>query len=560
MMRIPAAIAKRHYILYPLLYTILIIADEYPQLLALRISLVHIVSIAGLHLIALSILLLSLKAVAKFMKARQVANAVLFFLAPGIPLEFLSSLIEIYGTVYTAIPIVGTVTLCNLVGFYKGIAYIVLVTPFLQLLFIPEDKLLLLTTVRIAATAALILASLLLVNSIKKHSDVDIFKIANAWMKFMFTGNGEELEEVLDSVGEDRVLNARILLFDREEDGIAIIVPTIHFGPYRTIGSTYLPYAIEHQLEKYSVKAFVLHGAGSHELNLTKRECGTDIVARLVQTVTELKLNPSNGAELFYEPFRVYDSLREAMCLQTESTTFVIISSPVIGGDDLPYELQEETEKIAKLYGFRDAAIVDAHNVQGSRELRYKVFEPLIKAALSKRSTVCSELRVGYGEDSVTEYVRGLCNRKVKALAIECNKNLYALIYLYGNNAATGVRESLRRAALEKGFKDAELITLDDHSCAGVVFDVPYHAVELSTALVKAVDGALTKALQNLKTAVAKVQHLTFKARVASTKIFELIEVATDIGSAILNYLKTVLPVLYVTWFMLVIVLKLLIL
>jgi predicted neutral ceramidase superfamily lipid hydrolase len=550
MMKIPATISKNYRILYPLLFLLIIIADAYPMLILHHSSLQELFRVALLHFVTILLLLLILKVATRYMRFRQIANTVLFIIAPGIPLEFISSPLKMYGIMYAAMPIIGTIALSNFMGFSKGMACIVILSFALQLLFTFALKIAspLFIALRIGVVVLLLLTSFAFVSSLKKFSSINVFKISNSWIKFMFTGNGAELEEVLNSIGEERELSIKTMLFTRDNDNIALIVPAVHFGPYRTLGSTYFPYALEHALKTYSIKAFVFHGAGSHELNLTKKDYNEFLVKEIVQRLVEFKANQVNSTEQLYEPFRVYNQMREALCLHTEYISFLIVSSPVVGGDDLPQELQLEAEKIANTYGFKDAAVIDAHNVEGERELRLDVFTPLLKAAFSERGPVCEELRVGYGEDDILEHVKGICTRKVKVLTIECNKNLYTLIYLYGNNAKPGVRETLRKIAIMRGFKDAELVTPDDHTCAGMVFDTPYYSIELNEALIKSVDRALTKSFQDLKPAKVRVQSYKFRVRVMSNRIFELLETATKVGSAILKYLKVVIPILYIAW------------
>jgi len=560
MLRIPATTSRKYHILYPTIFLLIIIADAYPMLISRHIELMELAELVFLHFVAISILLLSLRAGIRYMKLRQIANAIFFLIAPGIPLEFISSALKIYGIVYAAIPIIGTITLINFMGFYRGTAYTVALSLLIQVLFALKDSLMFVTILRFVAVVILFLSSFLFVNSIKRYADINVFEISNSWIKFMFTGNNAEFEEMLDRIGEERDLSIRVLFFDRSKDSIALIVPTIHFGPYKTLGSTYFPYMLEEALETHSIKAFILHGTGSHESNLTRKIYGDYLAKEILQKLTSIKVNENSDLEQLYEPFRAFSSLREALCLHTESAAFLIISSPVMGGDDLPYELQLEAEKIANIYGFKDVAVIDAHNVEGRRELQTRAFEPLIKAALSERGSICKELKVGYGEENIEELVRGICTRRVKVLTIKCNDNLYALIYIYGNNAKPGVRDSLRKVALMRGFKDAEVVTLDDHTCAGVVFDTPYYTVELNDALLKSVEKALIKSVQDLRTAKVKVLRYNFRMRVASEKIFRLLEIATGIGSAILGYLKTVIPLLYISWIAITILMKIFIL
>ncbi|MEM0026747.1 MAG: DUF2070 family protein [Ignisphaera sp.] len=546
-LRVPTSIARKYYIAYIIFFALLVIADVYPSIINRSINLIFISMIMLLHIISTVLLSISMKVIVRYMKMRQIINAMVITTSLGIPLEFASSYIRLYGISYAVIPLIGSIVFVHLAGLFNGIAYTTAMPLAIETMFsYVNNEGLKFLSVRYSLVVLLQLASLTIIRSLKRHKGYNVLRIANAWLKFMLSGDGGDLEEALDNIGVEFDAQTKVLLFDRGSDAIALITPTIHFGPYRTIGSTLLPYDIESSLESKGFKVFVFHGAGSHELDLTKRSYGTLLASELSLRLS--KERRDMPTELVYEPFRVFNGFREAMVLQTDTTSMLIITPVAIGGDDMPYELQPIAEDIAKLYGFRDAIVVDAHNVEGKRDTNVSSFDSLIKAGISRRSRVCEELLVGYGESRIRDYVKGVCRNKVKVLTIKCNENLYSIIYLYGNNAKIGVRENLRKVALENGYKDAEIVTLDDHSCAGITFDAPYHSIDVNNSLIESIKRALESSLHDLKPASCKYTRYVFRVKVAGNKIFELLNIATDIGSLLLKYLKTSLPVLYSAW------------
>ena len=551
-LRVPSIISKRQIHIYLLFILLLLLADTYPYIFLHKPLHIKLILIPVLHIASIFVIVVSLKFIARYVKLRQATNATLFLIAPGLPAEFISSFFGVWGSIYTTLPILSPFLFSGLTGSKKrGIAYSIILSIILQLPFIATDMI---TNISITITIARFVILLLLfipsihtISQLDDLSDLDVFTLASAWTKLMLTGNSDELENIFSSIAIDKEVKVRVLRFERTGNDIVIVVPAIHFGPYRTLGSTYFPYVLESELNKNGIISFILHGAGSHELNVASSVESE----RLAKEIARVLLNARRGSftyESLYEPFRVFSNLREAFCLHTDTKAFIIISSPVTGGDDLPQELQRRAEEIATLYGFEDVAVIDAHNVEGDRELRVDVFEELIKSALSRRSSQCSILRIGYGEERVHGIVRGLCTNKVKVLAIECNNKRYGIIYLYGNNAKYGVREALRHLALQNGFVDAEVITLDDHTCAGTAFDSPYYAVELSEALLNATTIALHKAVEDLKDAKVATFAYTFTAKLMGEKVFDLLELATRSGSTILRTLKVATPLLYILW------------
>jgi putative membrane protein len=548
MLRVPSIISKRQMYIYLLFILLLLLADTYPYIFLHKLLHISLLLIPVLHATSIFVIVASVKSIARYVKLRQATNATLFLIAPGLLAEFISSFFGVWGSIYTALPILSPFLFSGLTGSKKrGIAYSIILSITLQLLFIVTDASIAITIARFVILFLLFIPSIHTISQLDDLSDLDVFTLASAWTKLMLTGNSDELEGIFSSIAIDKEVKVRVLRFERVGNDIVVVVPAIHFGPYKTLGSTYFPYVLESELSKNSITPFILHGAGSHELNVAS----SIESERLAKEITRALLNDgrsSNTYESLYEPFRVFSNLREAFCLHTDTKAFIIISSPVTGGDDLPQELQKRAEEIATLYGFADVAVIDAHNVEGDRELRVDVFEELIKSALSKRSNQCSILRVGYGEERIHGIVRGLCTNKVKVLTIECNNKRYGIIYLYGNNAKYGVREALRHLALQNGFVDAEVITLDDHTCAGAAFDSPYYAVELSEALLNAVTTALHKAVEDLKDAKVTTFTYTFTVKLMGEKVFDLLELATHSGSTILRTLKVATPLLYILW------------
>jgi putative membrane protein len=548
MLRVPSIISKRQIYIYLLFILLLLLADTYPYILLHKLLHTNLLLIPVLHATSIFVIVASVKFIARYIKFRQATNATLFLIAPGLPVEFISSFFGVWGSIYTALPILSPFLFSGLTGSKKrGIAYSIMLSIALQLLFIVTDTSIAIAIARFVILFLLFIPSIHTISQLDDLSDLDVFMLASAWTKLMLTGNGDELESIFSSIAIDKEVKVRVLRFERAGNDIVVVVPAIHFGPYKTLGSTYFPYILESELSKNNITAFIFHGAGSHELNVASSVESE----RLAKEITRALLNTgrsSNTYESLYEPFRVFSNLREAFCLHTDTKAFIIISSPVTGGDDLPQELQKRAEEIAALYGFADVAVIDAHNVEGDRELRVDVFEELIKSALSKHSNQCSILRIGYGEERVHGIVRGLCTNKVKVLAIECNSKRYGIIYLYGNNAEHGVREALRHLALQNGFVDAEVVTLDDHTCAGTAFDSPYYAVELSEALLNATTIALHKAVEDLKDARVTTFTYTFTAKLMGEKVFDLLELATRSGSAILRTLKVATLLLYILW------------
>ncbi|HDI02344.1 MAG TPA: DUF2070 family protein, partial [Ignisphaera sp.] len=427
----------------------------------------------------------------------------------------------------------------------RAFVSIVLMISMIELLFSYTSSTQYLSLVfRIAIILGSISAAYIIIKNIEKlgiENNRDLLGVANAWTKLILAHDGSALEDVFNSIGREVKVRIRALVFNRNNDKIALIVPGVHFGPFRTLGSSSLPYQIDEVLVKKGVKTFVFHGAGSHELNITcSAEAQSFAKAVGMYVLSKMKC----GIEL-RKPFRVFNGVREALVIPTSSNAMIAISSPIIGGDDLPAEVQKLADEIGRVYGYSNVMVVDCHNLEGRRELNSEVFIPLIKAALSRDVGSCRNVKVGYGEAHTLGYVRGMCSNKVKVLVLQCDEAKYAFIYLYGNNASIGVRETIRRLILDKGLAEAEVFTADDHTCSGTTFDAPYYAIDLNSALLRTIDSALHKALEDLKTAAVCIVDEELKVKVVGESIYELFELAKNAGDIVVKGVKRTLLILY---------------
>lgn len=495
------------------------------------------IPVLTIHALLLSCLPLFLIAIVPFFNTKRACTLGALSLAPTVPIEVLGAITNIYGLCYAALPLLSSLVVRGVSGKNCRSIAIALYAVLAETLFAFVEQL---KALDVLIRAAMLSTTLGIAYSIARQIRVigerrgrDLFRLAHAWSRLMLAQDGSELEKFFNAIAHEENVRVRALIFKRDDGSkIALIVPEVHFGPFRYLGSSALPYQIERKLPP-EFKAFVLHGAGSHERNASHSLEAERLAAVIVDALHRRVTCRSD----VYNPMRVSDGVREALVIPTSQLVFIAISNPVTGGDDLPYEVQREADAIASTYGYVGAAVVDCHNLEGRPETNHRKFVPLLRSALSRSSRVCQRLAVGYGE-AYAPLVRGLCNSKVKALVIECNSERYALIYLYGNNAKLGVRTSIRRLLMDRGFSDVEVVTADDHTCSGTTFDAPYYAVEPSPLLFKACIHAVERALTDLRKSVCCHLDISVRVKLVGNTIFELLDLVKEVGEVVLRRLK----------------------
>ncbi|NPA97408.1 MAG: DUF2070 family protein [Crenarchaeota archaeon] len=457
----------------------------------------------------------------------------------GLPAEVVCDAFGMYGVSFASLPFLTTLVARGILRSAKRFVVCVAVAAFTQLAFYAIHICSLAgLAIREALVGGSTLAALLILGKLQRTNignGVDVLALANAWAKFILVRDPSELESVFDRCGVEREVVARALVLNSASGKrIAVVVPGIHFGPFRELGSSPFPHMLDDELRKRGIEPIVLHGAGSHELDIvTSSESAR--VAR--EIASRLASEPGEPAEMF-EPFRVSDDKREALVVPSNKLYLIAISSPVTGGDDLPHEVQPLAEKIASEYLGVDVAVVDCHNLEGPRELRVEPFLKLLREALSRMSRQCSEVRASIAVEEVRGHVRGLCSPRVKVVGLGCDDKSLGIVYLFGNNADVGVRERLRRVLIEAGFDDAEVITADDHLCTATTFDAPYYAVSVSQPLLEAVSRAARKAFKGLERASLRYLRIALKTKILGDNAFKLLRVAEGVGDVMLSGIK----------------------
>jgi putative membrane protein len=534
MLRIPVGLSKISKYLYVCSYMIIISPYLYKYFLS-GMRNYREVYVLIIHSFFIAFLPLFIKMLVDYMKIRQCINMSLFLLVPGIPIEIVGIFLGIEGLAYVIVPIIGVIAIRSFTYSRSKSMMIIFYTLIAELIFtLVFDITLTHFISRFTLLSISIAVSLIFTESLAYREGFDIYRVTSSWIKTLLLNDEEEFSAIMNEIGFDTETLTHVMMFEFNSRYVALVVPEIHYGPFRNIGSASLPQILDNILEPHNIAVVALHGAGSHERNLVS----FNESLRYGYSVADMLITKKRFREdMLNEPFRVYTDFFEAFVIQTNTASYIFISTPTRGNDDIPYEIQKKAIELGKLYGFEDVVIIDAHNVEGMSITDPKVYEGVLLASLSKSSRQCEDLYVGFGEACVKGIVRGLCNNKVKAITIKCNNKLYGLIYLYGNNAERGVREELRKIALKYGYSDVEVITADDHSCSGINFDAPYHTIELNSSLIRAVEVALKNSLSNFEKGRVYIAKLHIQTKIVGHKIFRLLEVAKILSRKILKYL-----------------------
>ncbi|HIP65668.1 MAG TPA: DUF2070 family protein [Pyrodictium sp.] len=244
---------------------------------------------------------------------------------------------------------------------------------------------------------------------------------------------------------------------------LSIVVPGVHFGPFRNAGSSRLPYEIE---EKCSNSVVVLHGVLDHSYNVSKVE-DSKKYAQLIADAISRACKSAKSMHGIKSVMVREERLGELRIMSIPSILPVlIVDRPGLGIDDV----------VVWSDGVR-YPLVDAHNEivvdwKGLWSAK-RLGRDIVK--LYANLQTCNNLRMTLVQRHVSESEArrlGLCKPQLKLLYISCDGDEWAYLVVPSNNARSGARERVEKILLSKGVKGT-LLTIDDHVCAGLEPGVP---------------------------------------------------------------------------------------
>jgi len=364
--------------------------------------------------------------------------------------------------------------------------------------------------------------------------------VARAFIKTWFTGDPVKLEEAFSKYGKIEDLRTKILILNRVGgEPIVLIFPTLHFGPFRNIGSSRFIYHLEDALGTH-VKSFVFHTAGSHEHNLVSSEDSVELAKKLNVLINNYYSTLANLK--MCEPMRIKVRGWSAYVLRGPTLTIVFLVNTEKGSDDLPHELWGYLE--SRLGDLLVTAVVDSHSFKGEKVSDLRELKGVINEVARKcRCEVGKDFMVGYGEGTINGKCTGVCHNVVKALTMNFSGRRYAIVYIYGNNMDGKYRVKLEEMIKKLGFVDVEIVTPDDHSCAASLTETPYDIVREEEEVTKAVLEAIREAVSNeLKTYYSTLEAVIKNVKYVGHSIFNMAKGLGKLGSLT----ERVLPLLVI--------------
>lgn len=367
-------------------------------------------------------------------------------------------------------------------------------------------------------------------------------------------------EVFLEKLSEEHDIEVSIIKFDCSKPKVFIVIPSVHPGPFKNVGSSLFPSMLKKALEqKFGGVACVPLGLLGHELDVASQ----GQVQRIIASALDLADFKAN--EVKATPFvKVSNGLATACCQIFGKTALISFSLAPKTTEDFPKELGDAVQKEAEKLGLESCIAINAHNsidgvenMQTALDALKRVATVCLKEAVSARSV---PFKVGAATVMPKEFSLkdGMGPGGITVLAVEVGSQKTAYVVVDGNNMVSGLREKILDALKTIGFAEGEVFTTDTHAVNAVTFNERgYHPV----GEVISHEKLIGYVVETAKSALSSLEPAKFgyrstlipKVRVIGQKPLEKLCVLTD--NVIQTAKRIIVPLFGVTFLVLMLVL-----
>jgi putative membrane protein len=369
----------------------------------------------------------------------------------------------------------------------------------------------------------------------EKSYGLPAMPLFRAFLLNWVTGMNAPLEKHLEDLGENADIEVNLLKFDADKPKAAIIVPLVHPGPFKNIGSSLLPSMLKQSYEKeYGCSACTPLGILGHELDLASQAQNHKIVADVLSSAA------FESQSSLASPFvRATDGHAIASCQIFGDTVFLAFSLAPKTTEDLPQELGRLVTEEAKKYGLHHAVIVNSHNSLDDLVEIEVHLEELKRAAFSSLQTASALAKKPFKVGSASVFPKdftlkqGMGTGGITAIVVEVENQKTTYVIIDGNNIVPHLREKILNSLTTLGFANGEVFTTDTHAVSAIVTGRRgYHPVGEAMShdlLINYISEATKKAEANLEVSKAgSVQFIVPRVRVIGEERLHSISLLVD--------------------------------
>jgi len=339
------------------------------------------------------------------------------------------------------------------------------------------------------------------------------YKFIRAFILSLLTDdNDDEVEVFFDEVGIKRDVDINLLAFrvlgQNSLKGL-FITPQIHFGPFKTAGSS----ALADQLYRtfFHIPGLtVFHTACTHGENLTRHGQIDKIKRHLEQVLTQLTFSQEP-----VPPFmRTYHAKARVIGTVFGKSPFIITTRHPLPSDDIEAGVLVKITQMFREKGYQSPTFVDAHNAIIGDEILVKLESEEAREIIQacelfanldfQKQSQFGKLMYGVSRDPLNEfsYQDGVGDGGLIVHVFQINAQRTAIVHIDGNNAVPDYRSRVVNLLESKGFDRIEVTTSDTHVVARVLSRRGYNPIGVKisiNSILGKIDRLVDEAVKNLE-------------------------------------------------------------
>ena len=305
-------------------------------------------------------------------------------------------------------------------------------------------------------------------------------------LSMMTEGNDDMLESFFDKIGILSDVKIQYLAIrgkkSKKLKGL-FIIPHIHFGPFKTCGSSDLP-AIIYKTFKHIQGTTVYHTTNDHTQNLTSQGELDKVLRQIKKDVKHIEESSQNEwINEIKKVSRKMSNSAKLIGIDIDNIAIVFLTRHPLPSDDMQAQIGDEIRKIAKSKGYREIIIIDSHNsiigdevLIENQSLEAKdLISVTEKFLTSKKNNIkenTDKLNVQYGvaKDLMAEYSEkdgiGTGGLVVHLFKDTTTDQKTVFIHFDANNAYVDIRSYILNMLQNRGIERGEITTSDSHTVA----------------------------------------------------------------------------------------------
>jgi putative membrane protein len=378
-----------------------------------------------------------------------------------------------------------------------------------------------------------------LINRVGKQSlGVPSLSLFKAFLLNWIVNLNAPFEELLEKLGEEQSVDLSLIKFDSSRTKAALVIPSVHPGPFKNVGSSTLPSMLKSTIEKeYGCVACVPHGLFGHELDLASQGQNENVIKQVVQAMS------FESSDAKASPFvAVNNGLATACCQIFGNAAFLSVTLAPKTTEDFPQELGMFARQEAKRLGLACCVVVNAHNsIDQTNDMPNEALDSLRAVAADCLEKAVAMKRLPFEVGAATILPKefglkeGMGQGGITVILINVGDQKTAYVVIDGNNAVSGLREKVLSALYSVGVDAGELYTSDTHSVNALILgERGYNPVGAATdhdKLIAYIKEATLAALSTLETGKTGCRSITVdNVKVIGKERLEALSLLTDEG------------------------------